>query len=67
MGTTFRSKAEAQRAIDELEMRAKTRDSSASLHARRHNAPGVETSQRAATGYRAEAERIRKLLPTLPD
>jgi len=59
----FRTKAEAEQAIADMEARAVNYE----RHAKRHPAPSKSPAGKAAADFRTEAERIRSLIPSLPD
>ena len=56
----FRSKSEARQAIQDMESRARS-------FQMQMNFPGSTRNEDRAASYRAEAARIRALLPTLPE
>jgi len=61
----FKSKAEAEKAAEEQEHRARMCERGARKNAR--YPPMVVDAMAAATKAKAEAARIRALIPTLPD
>jgi hypothetical protein len=63
----FRTRAEAEQAIEDMERRA-SKHEAAALRARAMNHGMLMTNNSTiAAEYRDEAERIRKLLSTLPE